>query len=204
MYTVPLSPPAHHCSMGGMQKMDSYSVLKAPLTTESAMKKIEDNNTLVRKKHALQAHLMRACWCLWAQRTRRGTGSLAAAQKGAVCDKGSGSKHRRRTGIQEHSQAQVCCHEPGGQRHGSNGQGSQLITLSSAMGHEQHSRISLSSGALDPQLASSMSSSPPYHHSALSDSELGILCTACASACGLSCRHQHASQEINILPTLAK
>ena len=34
--------------MGGMQKMDSYSVLKAPLTTESAMKKIEDNNTLVR------------------------------------------------------------------------------------------------------------------------------------------------------------
>ncbi|KAF5829591.1 ribosomal protein L23a component of cytosolic 80S ribosome and 60S large subunit [Dunaliella salina] len=34
-------------SMGGMQKMDSYSVLKSPLTTESAMKKIEDNNTLV-------------------------------------------------------------------------------------------------------------------------------------------------------------
>lgn len=28
--------------------MDAYSVLKAPLTTESAMKKIEDNNTLVR------------------------------------------------------------------------------------------------------------------------------------------------------------
>jgi hypothetical protein len=40
----------HTCSMGGMQKMDSYSVLKSPLTTESAMKKIEDNNTLVRER----------------------------------------------------------------------------------------------------------------------------------------------------------
>jgi hypothetical protein len=30
--------------------MDSYAVLKYPLTTESAMKKIEDNNTLVREK----------------------------------------------------------------------------------------------------------------------------------------------------------
>ena len=28
-------------------KMDKYRVLKFPLTTESAMKKIEDNNTLV-------------------------------------------------------------------------------------------------------------------------------------------------------------
>ena len=27
--------------------MDAFSVIKAPLTTESAMKKIEDNNTLV-------------------------------------------------------------------------------------------------------------------------------------------------------------
>jgi large subunit ribosomal protein L23Ae len=27
--------------------MDSYAVLKYPLTTESAMKKIEDHNTLV-------------------------------------------------------------------------------------------------------------------------------------------------------------
>eukprot|EP00955_Chlamydomonas_euryale_P102514 365425-Chlamydomonas_euryale.AAC.12 len=27
--------------------MDAYAVLKYPLTTESAMKKIEDNNTLV-------------------------------------------------------------------------------------------------------------------------------------------------------------
>eukprot|EP00983_Pelagomonas_calceolata_P127757 1161442-Pelagomonas_calceolata.AAC.5 len=42
-----LPTPHHGCSMGGMQKMDSYSVLKSPLTTESAMKKIEDNNTLV-------------------------------------------------------------------------------------------------------------------------------------------------------------
>ncbi|DBA02306.1 TPA: hypothetical protein N0F65_006181 [Lagenidium giganteum] len=28
-------------------KMDKYRIIKAPLTTESAMKKIEDNNTLV-------------------------------------------------------------------------------------------------------------------------------------------------------------
>ena len=30
--------------------MDSYAVLKYPLTTESAMKKIEDNNTLVSRR----------------------------------------------------------------------------------------------------------------------------------------------------------
>jgi len=30
-----------------MCKMDQYQILKYPLTTESAMKKIEDNNTLV-------------------------------------------------------------------------------------------------------------------------------------------------------------
>ena len=30
-----------------MPKMDKYRVIKYPLTTESAMKKIEDNNTLV-------------------------------------------------------------------------------------------------------------------------------------------------------------
>ena len=29
------------------QKMDKFRVIKFPLTTESAMKKIEDNNTLV-------------------------------------------------------------------------------------------------------------------------------------------------------------
>ena len=28
-------------------RMDAYNVIKHPLTTESAMKKIEDNNTLV-------------------------------------------------------------------------------------------------------------------------------------------------------------
>merc|ERR1712126_786721 len=28
-------------------KMDAYNIIKPPLTTESAMKKIEDNNTLV-------------------------------------------------------------------------------------------------------------------------------------------------------------
>jgi len=34
-------------SAPGLQKLDNYAVLKCPLTTESAMKKIEDNNTLV-------------------------------------------------------------------------------------------------------------------------------------------------------------
>ena len=28
-------------------RMDAYNIIKHPLTTESAMKKIEDNNTLV-------------------------------------------------------------------------------------------------------------------------------------------------------------
>jgi hypothetical protein len=35
------------CSGTPMPRLDEYSVLKFPLTTESAMKKIEDNNTLV-------------------------------------------------------------------------------------------------------------------------------------------------------------
>lgn len=53
----PPSAPLHHMmhaclhgrSAASSQKMDSYAVLKYPLTTESAMKKIEDNNTLVRE-----------------------------------------------------------------------------------------------------------------------------------------------------------
>lgn len=36
------------CSAAAVAKLDSHAVLKYPLTTESAMKKIEDNNTLVR------------------------------------------------------------------------------------------------------------------------------------------------------------
>jgi large subunit ribosomal protein L23Ae len=34
-------------SVKALPKMDSFAILKFPLTTESAMKKIEDNNTLV-------------------------------------------------------------------------------------------------------------------------------------------------------------
>ena len=34
-------------STPGRNKLDQYQILKYPLTTESAMKKIEDNNTLV-------------------------------------------------------------------------------------------------------------------------------------------------------------
>lgn len=34
-------------STKGVPKLDAYKIIKFPLTTESAMKKIEDNNTLV-------------------------------------------------------------------------------------------------------------------------------------------------------------
>ena len=36
------------CSGTPMPRLDEHSVLRFPLTTESAMKKIEENNTLVR------------------------------------------------------------------------------------------------------------------------------------------------------------
>jgi large subunit ribosomal protein L23Ae len=35
------------CSAPKLQKLDAFAVIKYPLTTESAMKKIEDHNTLV-------------------------------------------------------------------------------------------------------------------------------------------------------------
>jgi len=35
------------CSAPKQQKLDAFAVIKYPLTTESAMKKIEDHNTLV-------------------------------------------------------------------------------------------------------------------------------------------------------------
>lgn len=38
------------CSAPSAQKLDEFAVVKFPLTTESAMKKIEDNNTLVRHR----------------------------------------------------------------------------------------------------------------------------------------------------------
>ena len=38
------------CSAPGQQKLDHFQIIKFPLTTESAMKKIEDNNTLVRQQ----------------------------------------------------------------------------------------------------------------------------------------------------------
>jgi hypothetical protein len=47
----PVLPPVsvlyRCCSAVGLEKLDKYAVIKCPLTTESAMKKIEDNNTLV-------------------------------------------------------------------------------------------------------------------------------------------------------------
>ena len=39
--------PLPLCSAPKLQKLDAFAVIKYPLTTESAMKKIEDNNTLV-------------------------------------------------------------------------------------------------------------------------------------------------------------
>eukprot|EP00245_Coleochaete_scutata_P006068 TRINITY_DN20196_c0_g1_i1.p1 TRINITY_DN20196_c0_g1~~TRINITY_DN20196_c0_g1_i1.p1 ORF type:complete len:169 (+),score=33.46 TRINITY_DN20196_c0_g1_i1:52-507(+) len=41
------TPKYPRLSAPSAQKLDHYEVLKYPLTTESAMKKIEDNNTLV-------------------------------------------------------------------------------------------------------------------------------------------------------------
>lgn len=48
--TLCLALTAGHgsCSAPAAQKLDAFAVVKFPLTTESAMKKIEDNNTLVR------------------------------------------------------------------------------------------------------------------------------------------------------------
>jgi large subunit ribosomal protein L23Ae len=43
----PRDPKYPRLSVPGRNKLDQYQILKYPLTTESAMKKIEDNNTLV-------------------------------------------------------------------------------------------------------------------------------------------------------------
>merc|ERR1719453_1358955 len=43
----PRSPKAPKRSVSRMPKMDKYRIIQAPLTTESAMKKIEEINTLV-------------------------------------------------------------------------------------------------------------------------------------------------------------
>ena len=45
--TLPLIQPAAACSAPKKQRLDNFQIVKYPLTTESAMKKIEDNNTLV-------------------------------------------------------------------------------------------------------------------------------------------------------------
>lgn len=41
------NPKYSRRSVPRVNKLDQYTILKYPLTTESAMKKIEDNNTLV-------------------------------------------------------------------------------------------------------------------------------------------------------------
>merc|ERR1711915_996427 len=44
---LPRNPKSPRRSVPRKSKLDAFSVVKYPLTTESAMKKIEDNNTLV-------------------------------------------------------------------------------------------------------------------------------------------------------------
>eukprot|EP00252_Welwitschia_mirabilis_P019027 TRINITY_DN4298_c0_g1_i1.p1 TRINITY_DN4298_c0_g1~~TRINITY_DN4298_c0_g1_i1.p1 ORF type:complete len:155 (-),score=26.44 TRINITY_DN4298_c0_g1_i1:234-698(-) len=44
---LPRNPKYPRLSAPRRNKLDQYQILKYPLTTESAMKKIEDNNTLV-------------------------------------------------------------------------------------------------------------------------------------------------------------
>ncbi|KAH7699713.1 60S ribosomal protein L23a [Aphelenchoides avenae] len=44
---LPRTPKYPRKSVPARNKLDSFAIIKHPLTTESAMKKIEDNNTLV-------------------------------------------------------------------------------------------------------------------------------------------------------------
>merc|ERR1712116_10668 len=46
-FRPPRNPKYPRLSAPKRSKMDAYNIIKHPLTTESAMKKIEDNNTLV-------------------------------------------------------------------------------------------------------------------------------------------------------------
>merc|ERR1712024_406346 len=46
-FRTPRNPKYPRKSTPKRNKMDAYTIIKNPLTTESAMKKIEDNNTLV-------------------------------------------------------------------------------------------------------------------------------------------------------------
>ena len=45
--TLPRKPKYSRKSVTPLNKMDKFRIVKSPLTTESAMKKIEDHNTLV-------------------------------------------------------------------------------------------------------------------------------------------------------------
>lgn len=46
-FEAPRAPKYPRISAPSAQKLDHFQIIKFPLTTESAMKKIEDNNTLV-------------------------------------------------------------------------------------------------------------------------------------------------------------
>ena len=45
--TIATTSVMEYTTLYRVNKLDHYAVIKYPLTTESAMKKIEDNNTLV-------------------------------------------------------------------------------------------------------------------------------------------------------------
>lgn len=81
----------------GLQKLDHYAVLKCPLTTESAMKKIEDNNTLVspfgRESRARGAAARHAV--LSRQRDWRTAAGGAAWPRRAGCAARRGARSRR-------------------------------------------------------------------------------------------------------------
>lgn len=46
-FKTPRQPKYPRKSVPNRNRMDAYNIIKYPLTTEAAMKKIEDNNTLV-------------------------------------------------------------------------------------------------------------------------------------------------------------
>lgn len=48
---LPRNPKYPRKSVPTRNRMDAYNIIKYPLTTEAAMKKIEDNNTLVFLTH---------------------------------------------------------------------------------------------------------------------------------------------------------
>lgn len=64
---LPRKPKFPRRSISRQPRLDKFSIVKHPLTTESAMKKIEDNNTLVfiTDVRATKAHIKSAVKALY-------------------------------------------------------------------------------------------------------------------------------------------